>query len=103
MRSGPIRLSSAPKALVCNGWKNVGKSGGYKGVPVKTTCPKCQASYDISDKEILAHIERSPRLRAKVAALLGRLTGGQTKLDAEGRRQRALKAVQAREAKRNNE
>lgn len=67
---------------------------------MKTTCPKCQTGYDISDKEILAHIERSPKLRSKVAALLGRLTGGQTKLDAEGRRQRALKAVQAREAKR---
>ena len=68
---------------------------------MKTTCPKCQNSYDISDKEILQHIERSPKLRSKVASLLGRLTGGQTKLDAEGRRQRALKAVQARENKRN--
>ena len=68
---------------------------------VKTTCPKCQNSYDISDKEIIQHIERSPKLRSKVASLLGRLTGGQTKLDAEGRRQRAKKAVQAREAKRN--
>ena len=67
---------------------------------MKTTCPKCQTSYDISHKEILAHIERSPKLRSKVAALLGRITGGQTKLDAEGRRQRALKAVQAREARR---
>ena len=67
---------------------------------MKTTCPKCQNRYDISDKEILSHIERSPKLRSKVAALLGRITGGQTKLDAEGRRQRALKAVQAREARR---
>ena len=70
---------------------------------MKTTCPKCQTSYDISHKEILAHIERSPKLRSKVAALLGRMSGGQTKLDAEGRRQRALKAVQAREAKRTPE
>jgi hypothetical protein len=68
---------------------------------MKTTCPKCQNSYDISDKEILKHIERSPKLRSKVASLLGRMTGGQTKLDAKGRRQRALKAVQAREARRN--
>lgn len=68
---------------------------------MKTTCPKCQTSYDVPDKEILKHIERSPKLRSKVAALLGRLTGGQTKLDAEGRRQRALKAVQARESRRN--
>jgi hypothetical protein len=67
---------------------------------MKTTCPQCQNSYDISDKEILQQIERSPKLHSKVASLLGRLTGGQTKLDAEGRRQRALKAVQAREAKR---
>jgi hypothetical protein len=71
-----------------------------KGVSLKTTCPECETKYDISDKEILAQIERSPKLRSKVAALLGRLTGGQTKLDAEGRRQRALKAVQAREKKR---
>lgn len=67
---------------------------------MKTTCPKCQNSYDISDKEILQQIERSPKLRSKVASLLGRLTGGQTKLDAEGRRQRAIKAVQAREKRR---
>lgn len=68
---------------------------------MKTTCPKCQNNYDIPDKEILQHIERSPKLRRKVASLLGRLTGGQTKLNAEARRQRALRAVQAREAKRN--
>ncbi|MFA7369139.1 MAG: hypothetical protein WC334_05800 [Kiritimatiellales bacterium] len=68
---------------------------------MKTTCPKCQTSYDVPDKEILRHIERSEKLRSKVASLLGRLTGGQTKLDAKGRRVRALKAVQAREAKRN--
>ena len=67
---------------------------------MKTICPKCQNSYDISDKEILQHIERSPKLRSKVASLLGQLTGGKTRLDADGRRQRALKAVQAREAKR---
>lgn len=69
---------------------------------MKTTCPKCQTSYDVPEKEILRHIERSEKLRAKVAALLGRLTGGQTKLDAEGRRQRAIKAVRAREEKRND-
>lgn len=68
---------------------------------MKTTCPKCQNSHDISDKEILQHIERSEKLRSKVASLLGRLTGGQTKLDVAGRRQRAIKAVQARENKRN--
>jgi hypothetical protein len=70
---------------------------------VKTTCPKCQTSYDVPEKEILQHIERSEKLRSKVASLLGRLTGGQTKLDAEGRRERALKAVQAREDKRKAE
>ena len=67
---------------------------------MKTTCPKCKTSYDVPEKEILQHIERSEKLRSKVASLLGRLTGGQTKLDAEGRRDRAKKAVQAREAKR---
>jgi len=69
---------------------------------MKTTCPKCQTCYDIPEKELLQHIERSEKLRSKVASLLGRLTGGQTKLDAEARRERALKAVQAREAKRNS-
>lgn len=68
---------------------------------MKTTCPKCKTGCDIPDEEILKHIERSEKLRSKVASLLGRLTGGQTKLDADGRRQRAIKAVQAREAKRN--
>jgi len=70
-------------------------------IGMKTTCPKCETRYDIPDKEILKHIERSPKLRSKISALLGRLTGGQTKLDAEGRHQRALKAVHAREEKRN--
>ena len=68
---------------------------------MKTTCPHCKTSYDVPDKDVLEHIERAPAFRTKVAALLGRLSGGQTKLDAEGRRARALKAVQAREAKRN--
>jgi hypothetical protein len=68
---------------------------------MKTTCPKCQTSYDVPEKEILQHIERSEKLRSKVASLLGRLTGGQTKLDAVARRERALKAVQTRETKRN--
>lgn len=69
---------------------------------MKKTCPKCRNSYDISDEEILQYIEHSPDLRGKVASLLGRLTGGKTRLDEEGRRQRALKAVQAREAKRSS-
>lgn len=68
---------------------------------MKITCPHCSQKHDVPDEEILVYIRRAPSLRAKIAALLGRLTGGQTKLDAEGRRQRALKAVQAREAKRN--
>lgn len=68
---------------------------------MKTTCPNCKADHNVPDKNVLEYIERAPAFRAKVAALIGRLTGGQTKLDAEGRRARALKAVQAREAKRN--
>lgn len=68
---------------------------------MKTTCPHCNEKHNVPDEEILSHIERAPSFRKKVAALLGRLTGGKTKLDAEGRRARALKAVQAREAKRN--
>jgi hypothetical protein len=68
---------------------------------MKTTCPHCKESHNLPDDEILGYIERAPAFRKKVAALLGRLTGGKTKLDAEARRARALKAVQAREAKRN--
>ena len=67
---------------------------------MKTHCPKCGAGFDVEEIAILRQIERSPKLRTKVASLLGRLTGGQTKLDARGRRERAKKAVQAREAKR---
>lgn len=67
---------------------------------LKVTCPECQAQHEVSEDALLAQIERSPALRKKIASLLGRLTGGKTKLDAEGRRARALKAVQAREAKR---
>jgi len=70
---------------------------------LKVTCPECQAKHEVSDDALLAQIERSPALRKKIASLLGRLTGGKTKLDAEGRRARALKAVQAREAKRTAE
>ena len=68
---------------------------------MKTTCPHCKADHNVPDKDVLEYIERAPKLRAKVASLIGRLNGGKTKLDAEGRRARALKAVQAREAKRN--
>jgi len=68
---------------------------------MKTTCPHCNKDHNVPEKTVLEYIERAPAFRTKVSSLLGRLTGGQTKLDAEGRRARALKAVQAREAKRN--
>ncbi len=67
---------------------------------MKHQCPECGKKIEISDEEILKYIERSKTMRREVASMLGRMTGGKTKLDAEGRRQRALKAVQAREAKR---
>ena len=67
---------------------------------MKYECPECEKKIEVSDKEILEYIESSKTMRKKVASLLGKLTGGKTKLDAEGRHQRALKAVQAREAKR---
>jgi len=67
---------------------------------LKHKCPECGKAIQISDQEILKYIKRSKTMRGEVASLLGKLTGGKTKLDAEGRRQRALKAVQAREAKR---
>jgi len=65
---------------------------------MKIECPKCRTTIQISDDAVLKQIERSDKLRAKTASLLGRLTGGKTKLDAEGRRLRAKRAVQAREA-----
>ncbi len=67
---------------------------------MRITCPKCKYRQDVPDESILHEVERNPSLRSKIASILGKLTGGQTKLDAEGRRQRALKAVHAREAKR---
>lgn len=67
---------------------------------MKVTCPKCSANHTVPDDVLLSHIKRSPSLRKKTASLLGKLTGGKTKLDAKGRRERAIKAVQTREAKR---
>lgn len=68
---------------------------------MKTTCPQCGAMHSVPSQDILRHIESDKRIQPKVASLLGRLTGGQTRLSAEARRLRALKAVRAREAKRN--
>lgn len=67
---------------------------------MKTTCPKCGARYTVPSQDILRHIESDKNIQPKIASLLGRLTGGQTRLSAEARRIRALKAVRAREAKR---
>ena len=53
---------------------------------MKTTCPNCKADHNVPDKDVLEYIERAPKLRAKVASLIGRLNGGKTKLDAEDRR-----------------
>lgn len=69
---------------------------------MKTTCPKCGAKHTIPRQDILHHIEKNKDFQLAVASLLGRLTGGKTRLSAEERRIRAIKAVQAREAKRNN-
>lgn len=68
---------------------------------MKTHCPRCGAAFGVSEDEILDRINRSKTLRSKVASMLGKMTGGKTTLDADGRRKRALKAVRAREAKRN--
>lgn len=68
---------------------------------MKATCPKCGMRHAVPDDEILAHFKGSKRLRAKIATELGRLTGGKTRLNAAERRARAIKAVQAREARRN--
>ena len=66
-------------------------------------CPVCNRRIPVPDVAILDEVKRTPALRKKVASLLGTMTGGNTKLDAEGRRQRALKAVQAREANKKKE
>ena len=67
---------------------------------MKTVCPKCGTRHVVPDEVILRQIEGSKSLRDSAARILGRLTGGKTRLNAEGRRARALKAVNAREAKR---
>lgn len=67
---------------------------------MKFKCSECEKKIEVPDQEILEYIECSKTMQRKVASLHGKLTGGKTKLDAEGRRQRALKAVRAREAKR---
>jgi len=70
---------------------------------MKVTCKKCGFRQAVPDDDILQAVEQEKSLRVKMFSLLGKLTGGLTKLDAEGRRQRALKAVRAREAKRAKE
>lgn len=67
---------------------------------MKTTCPKCGTRHTVPEEAILRQIEGSKLLRDKAARILGRLTGGKTRLNAAERRARALKAVKAREAKR---
>lgn len=68
---------------------------------MQITCPKCGARHAVPDDEILKQVKGSKSLQGKIASVLGRLTGGKTRLNAAERRARALKAVQAREAKRN--
>lgn len=67
---------------------------------MKTTCPKCGTRHAVPEEAILRQIERAKSLRDKAARILGRLTGGKTRLNAEERRMRAIKAVRAREEKR---
>lgn len=67
---------------------------------MKVTCPECGANHLVSDAAILQGIERSKTLQIKAARILGRNTGGKTRLSAEDRRKRAIKAVRAREEKR---
>ena len=50
---------------------------------------------DIPDQAILTYIENNARFRKKVGRLLGTITGGQTKLDADGRSERARLAGKA--------
>ena len=65
---------------------------------MKATCPKCGTRHAVPEEAILRQIEGSKSLRDSAARILGRLTGGKTRLNAEERRARALKAVKAREA-----
>lgn len=69
---------------------------------MKATCPKCGTRHTVPDEEVLKQIKGSKSLREKIASILGSLTGGKTRLNAAERRARAIKAVQAREAKRQN-
>ena len=69
---------------------------------LRTKCSKCNANIEVPLDAILDELRQNNGFRAKVAILLSQLSGGKTKLDAVGRRQRALNAVQARDAKRSN-
>jgi SLT domain-containing protein len=75
---------------------------------VKHTCTKCGRTEDVPERTILDYIRRSGAFRSRVARLLGQLTGsqgGKRSLDTmtpEARRDRARKAVAAREEKRKN-
>lgn len=64
---------------------------------MKATCPNCGTRHAVPEEAILKQVKGSKSLQAKIASVLGRLTGGKTRLNAEERRARALKAVQARE------
>ena len=67
---------------------------------MKVTCPKCGTRHTVPETAILQQIETFKSLRDKAARIIGRLTGGKTRLNVQERRIRALKAVRAREEKR---
>jgi hypothetical protein len=69
---------------------------------MKYTCPQCQKDFDVKERRILEHIERSTSFRAKVESLLNSIKGQACmhSMTPAERSERARIAVAAREEKR---
>jgi hypothetical protein len=69
---------------------------------MKYTCPNCQKDFDVKERRILEHIERSQGFRAKVERLLNSIKGQACmhSMTPAERSERARLAVAARETKR---
>jgi len=69
---------------------------------MKYTCPHCQKDFDVKERRILEHIERSQGFRAKVMRCIAGIGGknGSAVMTPAERSERARIAVAAREEKR---
>lgn len=71
---------------------------------MKHTCPKCRKTIDVPERDILTYVEHSGSFRARIASLINRINAKKqsANMTPEQRRERAKKAVAARELKRQN-